>query len=156
MTTVYINNTGFIGEMANISLHGWKRFAKVHKQSHMYKCYAMDDDKRTNYNIFSNHRWNKAGHENFKIKGFKGIREYYVGDKYDNDTICNKNEYVIQIVVGDIEIGNVGLTHELERDGYVVTLCTMDKDERFVDLLLTKKQVIELGQSLENEFRRVV
>ena len=70
--------------------------------------------------------------------------------------IDNKNEYVIQIVVGDIKIGNVGLTHKQKRDGYVVTLRTMDKDERFVDLLLTKKQVIELGQSLENEFRRVV
>ena len=55
-----------------------------------------------------------------------------------------KNEHIIQIAVGYVHTGDAGLTKKQIKDGYCIMLCTMNKEGRFVDIALTKKQVEDL------------
>ena len=77
------------------------------------------------------------------------------GGKSIKDTVdelieCNKT-HVVQTVVGRILTGNAGLTKAHIKKGYVVMLCTTDSNERFVDLVLTKEQLVDLRKVLELE-----
>ena len=77
------------------------------------------------------------------------------GGKSIKDTVdelieCNKT-HVVQTVVGRILTGNAGLTKVHKQNGYVVMLCTTDSKERFVDLVLTKEQLVNLRDVLELE-----
>ena len=77
------------------------------------------------------------------------------GGKSIKDTVdelieCNKT-HVVQTVVGRILTGNAGLTRAHKKNDYVVILCTTDNNERFVDLVLTKEQLVDLRKVLESE-----
>ena len=60
-------------------------------------------------------------------------------------------EHIVQTVVGNVLTGNAGLTKKHIEESYVVMLCTMNSDKRFVDLVLTKKQVVDLSNLLKLE-----
>lgn len=94
MTTVYINNVGLIGEMKNMIFAKWKEFANEHEQTHMYACYKMHGDKRKNYNIFNCNKWTAKDYEFFISNGFKGMREYYVGNKYETINTIDEKECI--------------------------------------------------------------
>lgn len=59
-------------------------------------------------------------------------------------------EHVNQKVVGPIILGDAGLTKEDIRKGYVCHICTMDKDDRFVDLAVTVVQLREMISLIES------
>ncbi|MCK5016172.1 MAG: hypothetical protein KAS32_03790 [Candidatus Peribacteraceae bacterium] len=60
-----------------------------------------------------------------------------------------KNEHITQIAVGSMLTGDAGFTKKQIKDGYCIMLCTMNKEGRFVDIALTKKQVEDLIDNLK-------
>ena len=73
-----------------------------------------------------------------------------IKDTVDELIECNRT-HVVQTVVGRILTGNAGLTKAHKQNGYVVMLCTTDSNGRFVDLVLTKEQLVDLRNVLKSE-----
>jgi len=59
--------------------------------------------------------------------------------------------HIIQTIIGRVTTGNAGLTRKQKEDGYVIVMCTMDSNERCVDIAMTREQMSDLIELLEFE-----
>ena len=59
--------------------------------------------------------------------------------------------HVVQTVIGRVSTGNNGLTRKQISDGYVAMICTTDKNNRYVDIALTRKQLEDLQEIIRIE-----
>jgi len=62
--------------------------------------------------------------------------------------MATKEQHINQKVVGYIKIGNAGLTKDDIKRGYVCHICTIDKDNRFVDIATTKDQLQDMSDQI--------
>lgn len=63
----------------------------------------------------------------------------------------NKEEiHVEQFVAGFIRFGDAGIDKKKKEKGYVVHLCTMDENNRFVDLALKKEHLQQIRDGADD------
>ena len=55
---------------------------------------------------------------------------------------------IIQVCIGNILIGDAGISNKQKREGYVKCLCTMDNTDRQIDIFLTQKQINMIKEQL--------
>lgn len=92
-------------------------------------------------------RITKKTYEILRKRGDKSIKV-----AIDKLLECSKT-HIVQTIVGRVTTGNAGLTRKQKKDGYVVMLCTMDANNRCVDIAMTEKQMIDLKELLEFELK---
>lgn len=68
----------------------------------------------------------------------------------DKAVDCSES-HIVQSIIGRVTTGNAGLNRRQKEDGYVIMMCTMDSNERFVDIAMTREQMSDLIELLEFE-----
>lgn len=90
-------------------------------------------------------RINRKTYDLLMKRGEKSIK-----NAIDKVVKCSKT-HIVQTIIGRVTTGNAGLTRRQKQDGYVLMLCTMDSNERFVDTAMTKEQITDLIELLQFE-----
>lgn len=68
----------------------------------------------------------------------------------DKAVDCSRS-HIVQNIIGKVTTGNAGLNRRQKEDGYVIMMCTMDSNERCVDVAMTREQMSDLIELLEFE-----
>ena len=90
-------------------------------------------------------RIRRTAYDTLMKRGEKSIK-----DAIDNLLNCSVS-HVVQTAIGRVSTGNNGLTRKQISEGYVIMLCTVDKNNRFVDIALTRKQLSDLQENTRIE-----
>ena len=85
-------------------------------------------------------RIRRTAYETLMKRGEKSIK-----DAIDNLLNCSVS-HVVQTAIGRVSTGNNGLTRKQISDGYVIMLCTINENNRYVDIALTRKQLEDLRE----------
>lgn len=64
-----------------------------------------------------------------------------------------KTQHITQFSIGNIIIGDAGLSSKDLRDGYIFMLCTIDNDNRFVDVAIKKDTAFKLATQILDELK---
>lgn len=67
------------------------------------------------------------------------------GNKKDNEEI-----HIEQFVAGFIRFGDAGIDNKRKEKGYVTHLCTMDENDRFIDLVLKKEHLRQVRDGADD------
>ena len=90
-------------------------------------------------------RIRRTAYETLMKRGEKSIK-----DAIDKLLDCTKS-HVVQTAIGRVSTGNNGLTRKQISDGYVAMICTIDENNRYVDIALTRKQLEDLREIIRIE-----
>ena len=90
-------------------------------------------------------RIRRTAYDTLMKRGEKSIK-----DAIDNLLNCSVS-HVVQTAIGRVSTGNNGLTRKQISDGYVIMLCTIDENNRYVDIALTRKQLEDLREIIRIE-----
>lgn len=90
-------------------------------------------------------RIRRTAYDTLIKRGEKSIK-----DAIDNLLDCTKS-HVVQTAIGRVSTGNNGLTRKQISDGYVGMICTIDKNNRYVDIALTRDQLEDLQEIIRVE-----
>ena len=90
-------------------------------------------------------RIRRTAYDTLIKRGEKSIK-----DAIDNLLNCSVS-HVVQTAIGRVSTGNNGLTRKQISDGYVIMLCTLDKNDRYVDIALTREQLSDLQENIRVE-----
>ena len=90
-------------------------------------------------------RIRRTAYETLMKRGEKSIK-----DAIDKLLNCSTS-HVVQTAIGRVSTGNNGLTRKQINEGYVIMLCTVDKNGRYVDIALTREQLSDLQENTRVE-----
>ena len=90
-------------------------------------------------------RIRRTAYETLMKRGEKSIK-----DAIDKLLNCSAS-HVVQTAIGRVSTGNNGLTRKQISDGYVAMICTIDENNRYVDIALTRKQLEDLREIIRIE-----
>ena len=90
-------------------------------------------------------RIRRSAYDTLMKRGEKSIK-----DAIDNLLNCSVS-HVVQTAIGRVSTGNNGLTRKQISDGYVIMLCTINENSRYVDIALTRKQLEDLREIIRIE-----
>ena len=85
-------------------------------------------------------RIRRTAYDTLIKRGEKSIK-----DAIDKLLDCSVS-HVVQTAIGRVSTGNNGLTRKQISDGYVIMLCTINENSRYVDIALTRKQLEDLRE----------